>query len=221
MSIRLEEALRECQQSNLPYEEWQMRLSEKHREYVKESIGNIYGLYEKDYRRLGFKVWDEGNDLLLIPAWLYHLLPDGIRLTCINGEQVIKGQDHIDTDDYFGCISYGIEKKIEKTVEIEKDGDVVKKVQIDEKLSDEIGEYTTIFYYRFEKETGVGIDHLTGQPCAIHCHIKYEHINPISEESYKIIHEVELRNQLARESECEPSFITPLSKEQYEAELAE
>lgn len=38
----------------------------------------------------------------------YEQLPDGIELTSITGNKVIKGKDYIDLDVRFGCIAYGV-----------------------------------------------------------------------------------------------------------------
>lgn len=112
-------------------------------------------------------------------------------------------------------------KTTDKSVQIEQDGDIIKRVQIDEKLSDEVGQYVSVFHYRLEKEVEAGMNHVTGEPCEAYCQVKLEHMNPISEESYKKIHEEEYRLQLAIKGKCDPQYITPISKEQYEAEIGE
>ena len=38
----------------------------------------------------------------------FNQLPDGIRLICINGSEVVKGQNYIDMDTRFGYMSYGV-----------------------------------------------------------------------------------------------------------------
>lgn len=71
----------------------------------------------EEAKELGFLLWSDEEDpndrysvkdLWLIPLWLYPLIPDGIELTTIGGEKVIKNGDNIDPDARFGCIAYGI-----------------------------------------------------------------------------------------------------------------
>jgi hypothetical protein len=61
--------------------------------------------------RIGFAKWDEDSGLILAPLWILPFLQKGIELTCIDGTKVIVGQDDIDNDIRFGCISYGINKQ--------------------------------------------------------------------------------------------------------------
>lgn len=49
----------------------------------------------------------EGELFLLTPAE-YKQLPDGTILTCINGEDKIKGADYIDQETRFGHLAYGV-----------------------------------------------------------------------------------------------------------------
>jgi hypothetical protein len=51
--------------------------------------------------------WDNENLWLLTPKE-FDQLPDGTELACINGNQVIKGQDHIDRYTIYGHLAYGI-----------------------------------------------------------------------------------------------------------------
>lgn len=51
--------------------------------------------------------WD-GKLWLFTPEELVRL-PDGIQLTCINGEAVIKGLDYIDDDTRAGHLAYGVQ----------------------------------------------------------------------------------------------------------------
>lgn len=52
--------------------------------------------------------------LYLIPLYLYPSLPIGIKLICINGEEIVFNGSNIDTDIRFGCIAYGIKPKQNK-----------------------------------------------------------------------------------------------------------
>lgn len=38
----------------------------------------------------------------------FQSLPDGIELTCIDGEKAVKGKDHIDLDTRANHIAYGV-----------------------------------------------------------------------------------------------------------------
>ena len=51
--------------------------------------------------------WNEKLWLFTIDE--FNKLPDGIELTCIDGEKVIKGVDDIDLDTRGTCIAFGIE----------------------------------------------------------------------------------------------------------------
>lgn len=80
---------------------------------IKSQIPQIIGKHITDLSKeelieLGFKKWDEDMpDLLLIPLWIYDLIPDGTELTSISNTKSIKGKDEIDLDVRFGCIAYG------------------------------------------------------------------------------------------------------------------
>jgi len=50
--------------------------------------------------------WDE--TLWLFTPAEFEQLPDGIELTSINGDTVVKGTDYIDMDTRFGYIAFGI-----------------------------------------------------------------------------------------------------------------
>lgn len=83
--------------------------------HIKSQIPNILEKHLKELTKeellsLGFKKWDEDMpDLLLIPLWIYDLIPSGTELISIDGSKVVKGQDEIDLDVRFGCIAYGLE----------------------------------------------------------------------------------------------------------------
>ena len=53
------------------------------------------------------------NGSLGHPVWLFTVdefsqLPDGMELTSITGEKVVKGKDKIDDDTRFGHMAYGV-----------------------------------------------------------------------------------------------------------------
>lgn len=58
-------------------------------------------------RQLGFGGWDE--NLTVIPLWAWNYIADGETLTCIDGNQHVKGKGNIDLDVRFGCIAFGFE----------------------------------------------------------------------------------------------------------------
>lgn len=52
--------------------------------------------------------WSAESDLHLFTKEEYDQLPDGIELTCIDNETVIKGKDYVDLDTRFGYIAFGV-----------------------------------------------------------------------------------------------------------------
>ena len=50
--------------------------------------------------------WDD-TLYLFTPEELARI-PDGTVLTCIDGEESVKGKDYIDMDTRFGCTAYGV-----------------------------------------------------------------------------------------------------------------
>ena len=50
--------------------------------------------------------WDQ--ELYLFTPEEYEQLPDGIELTCIDGDTVVKGKDYIDMDTRFGHTAFGV-----------------------------------------------------------------------------------------------------------------
>jgi hypothetical protein len=65
-------------------------------------------LRDAELLALGFKLWKEDSPLRLVPAHLYKALPQGLKLTAIDGEVVTVGEGEIDTDTRLGCIPYGL-----------------------------------------------------------------------------------------------------------------
>lgn len=58
----------------------------------------------------GMRSWD-GNGLYLIPLKDWPNWPNGVELTSILGEKVIKGKDYIDEDTRGGLLAFGIYPK--------------------------------------------------------------------------------------------------------------
>lgn len=54
----------------------------------------------------GFKHWEEGSNLMLMPGYYYKFLPHDLVLTAIDGE-TCAAQD-IDNDTRFGCLAFGL-----------------------------------------------------------------------------------------------------------------
>lgn len=75
---------------------------------TKETLSTI--TYEHiDYLKLlGFQAWDkedeDGNVLILFPAWLYRWLPKDVPFWSISGDKAPIGKDG---DSRFGCLAYG------------------------------------------------------------------------------------------------------------------
>jgi hypothetical protein len=98
-------------------------------------------------------------------------------------------------------------KKIIKTNE-----QPIQSLEITYGTSDKITKHTSVFHYRLEKETGVG----AGGSEAYN-RITLHHENPID---YDLFHNVLQREELARTANCDKKFIIPITKEQYDTELA-
>jgi len=68
-------------------------------DYTKLSVG--------DLGQLGFKLWDERKDML-IPMWLFRLLPDETPLYCpLTNDDLILRKD-ADDDSRFGCSAFAL-----------------------------------------------------------------------------------------------------------------
>lgn len=70
---------------------------------------DVVNMTRDELYQLGFGNWD-GGKLLLLPLYLYDLVPDGTTLYSISGRASVKGTDSIDMDTRFGCLAYGIHK---------------------------------------------------------------------------------------------------------------
>ena len=58
------------------------------------------------------KLWNEKSKLWLLTPAEFEQLPDGTKLTCVNGKSEIKG-GNIDMDIRFGHIAWGIHNPLE------------------------------------------------------------------------------------------------------------
>lgn len=100
-------------------------------------------------------------------------------------------------------------KPLDKQVEIKREGDIVRSVQVNSTYTEEKGGHTSVFYYRLDKELGVGADNTEALAT-----ITIEHKEPIDYVQYQ----QSLREDLARQGGCDISLITPMTKEEYESE---
>ena len=56
--------------------------------------------------------WDEDCKVCLVTPEEFNALPDGTKLTCINGHKFVKGVDPIDDENTrFGHLAYGVTGK--------------------------------------------------------------------------------------------------------------
>lgn len=51
------------------------------------------------------------KDIMLIPVWLYPLIPIGYEVTSIFGDKVVNNGKNINSGSRYGCIAYGIVPK--------------------------------------------------------------------------------------------------------------
>lgn len=81
--------------------------------YIKDMIDNIGGwdsLTYQDMKNLGFKEWklDSGDNIMLIPLYIYSLIPEGLEVTSIFGQKIVYDGTNIDNDERFGLLAYGL-----------------------------------------------------------------------------------------------------------------
>lgn len=65
-------------------------------------------------RELRFQKFDRESDLWLFPLYLLPILPDGLKVKTIGGEELIVGKDELDNDIRFGALAFGLELKENK-----------------------------------------------------------------------------------------------------------
>ena len=85
-------------------------------EFIQEQL-NQYHIPVEEWKKLlipqakllGFKLWDEDSNLMLIPGYLYQFIPAGLDLYSITGKKVVYNDyTDLDNDCRFGCLTYGI-----------------------------------------------------------------------------------------------------------------
>lgn len=67
-------------------------------------------LTTEEMDKLGFGKFDENSTGRLIPIWVYPFMVDEVKLTSINGDQVIK-KSEMNTDTRFGFLAYEVKGK--------------------------------------------------------------------------------------------------------------
>jgi hypothetical protein len=65
--------------------------------------------------KCGFRKWDEKSGLYLIPHSLYHVIPNGFKVTSISGKKEAFKFGVSDDDQRFGCLAFGIVRKKPKS----------------------------------------------------------------------------------------------------------
>ena len=65
-------------------------------------------------------LWDDvgGEQLWLLTPLEFSKLPDGTKLTCIDGKKAINGKNYIDQDTRFGQIAWGLIGSLEEVERI-------------------------------------------------------------------------------------------------------
>ena len=69
---------------------------------------DVTKLTREEAVELRFCKWDEDSDLYLFPLWLISLIPDGLMVTSISGEEFPFDSKTTDTDIRFGCVAFGL-----------------------------------------------------------------------------------------------------------------
>jgi hypothetical protein len=87
--------------TDIPYVTWEIESQEKTR--------LVHGRLERlDLRRDGFNEGLVGTTIWLLQPETVEALPDGTRVISINGEEKIKGKDHLDDDTRGGYTAWGL-----------------------------------------------------------------------------------------------------------------
>jgi hypothetical protein len=100
------------------YENWsdefcRKEIKEANQKFVEEIKNHIDwdNLTEEDCKELRFGKWDEESGIYLIPLYLFPIIPIGLKVYCISGEEIVNDGTNLDDDNRFGCIAYGIKPK--------------------------------------------------------------------------------------------------------------
>lgn len=92
-----------------------------------------------------------------------------------------------------------------------KDKTVVNRIESKIVYSEEIGKYTTRFYYRLEKETGASKDGIS----PVYCMQTIQHKNKINYDNFSNF----FREEIAKSGECSIEYVVPITKKQYQKEM--
>lgn len=92
-----------------------------------EAWASLSAMAPAALRELGLRPWNDpadpedddgrnfgGGVLWLIPGEWYRHIPEGMALTCINGERTTFCTGETDNDIRFGCLAYGIVRPVGK-----------------------------------------------------------------------------------------------------------
>lgn len=100
------------------YENWsdkfcRKEIKEASQKFVEEIKNHIdwNNLTEEDCKELRFDKWDEESGIYLIPLYLFPIIPIGLKVYCISGEEIVNDGTNLDNDIRFGCIAYGIKPR--------------------------------------------------------------------------------------------------------------
>lgn len=100
------------------YENWsdefcRKEIKEANQKFVEEIKNHIDwdNLTEEDCKELRFGKWDEESGIYLIPLYLFPIIPIGLKVYCISGDEIVNDGTNLDNDIRFGCIAYGIKPK--------------------------------------------------------------------------------------------------------------
>jgi hypothetical protein len=72
----------------------------------------IFELSSKESRPM--ELLKEDEDIILFPGGWYDIIPDGFKCTGIHGQEEIFVKGESDDDTRFGCLAYGIRRKLLK-----------------------------------------------------------------------------------------------------------
>jgi len=101
-------------------------------EFSRSEIKNLYSKLIKEFdgvdftqftieelKQFDFQMWDETT--ILMPVWALDCIPDGTKLTTINGGEIIFDKSEgLDKDERFGCTAYGFNLSKLRDVTIDK-----------------------------------------------------------------------------------------------------
>ncbi len=96
----------------LSYEKWS---DEFCRSQIKELYGKLINEFQDidftqftidELKEFDFRMWDENT--ILMPVWAIDCLPDGAKVTSIDGDEIIFDKSKgLDKDERFGATAYG------------------------------------------------------------------------------------------------------------------